>query len=69
MQPKGAEGRRITASRRDFLTYLTVCPFCGEPVGPRFVTREHSDVPPNPPYAASVKCPRCRELYEVVFSE
>ena len=69
MQAKGAEGRRITASRRDFLTYLTVCPFCGEPVGPRFVTREHSDVPPNPPYAASVKCPRCRELYEVGFSE
>jgi hypothetical protein len=33
------------------------------------VTREHSDVPPNPPYAASVRCPRCRETYEVVFTE
>ena len=68
MEAKGAEGRRITASRHYFLTYLTVCPFCGEKVGPRFVTREHADVPPNPPYAASVKCPRCRELYEVVFA-
>jgi uncharacterized protein with PIN domain len=69
MTPSGTLGRRITARRHDFLEYRTVCPFCGEHVGPRFVTREHSDVPPNPPYAASVRCPRCRELYEVVFSE
>ena len=68
MQTKDVEGRRITASRRDFLAYRTLCPFCRQQVGPRYVTREHSDVPPNPPYAASVKCPRCRELYEVVFS-
>jgi uncharacterized protein (UPF0212 family) len=69
MQAKGVEGHRITARRRDFLAYATVCPFCGEHVGPRYVTREHSDVPPNPPYAASVKCPRCGELYEVVFTD
>jgi uncharacterized protein with PIN domain len=69
MQVRGAEGRRITVRRRDFLAYSTVCPFCGGTVGPRFVTREHSDVPPNPPYAASVRCPRCRELYEVVFTD
>ncbi|HEX9270161.1 MAG TPA: hypothetical protein VF998_09980 [Candidatus Limnocylindria bacterium] len=68
MQAKEAEAHRITASRRDFLAYRTVCPFCGERVGPRFVTREHADVPPNPPYAASVRCPRCKELYEVVFT-
>jgi uncharacterized protein with PIN domain len=69
MQTPGVEGRRITARRGDFLAYKTVCPFCGAQVGPRFVTREHADVPPNPPYAASVRCPRCRELYEVVFSD
>ncbi|HUG56384.1 MAG TPA: hypothetical protein VMJ92_04830 [Candidatus Limnocylindrales bacterium] len=62
-----ATKRRIEADRADFLAYRTTCPFCGTVVGPRFVTREHLDVPPDPPYAASVRCPRCRELFEVVF--
>ena len=64
---KDVSARRIEADRRDFLAYRTTCPFCGVTVGPRSVTREHLDVPPNPPYAASVKCPRCAELFEVVF--
>jgi phage terminase large subunit GpA-like protein len=59
--------RRITADRRDLLHYRVKCPFCGEAVGPRFVTREHLDVQPSPPYAATVRCPRCREEFEVVF--
>ncbi len=59
--------RRVEASRADFLKYQTPCPFCGTLVGPRFVTREHLDVPPNPPYAASVRCPACGEGFEVVF--
>ena len=50
-----------------FLDYKTTCPFCGANVGPRSVTREHLDVPPNPPYAATVKCPKCGETFEVVF--
>ncbi len=62
-----ATWRRIEVDRRDFLAYRTSCPFCGATVGPRSVTREHLDVPPDPPYAASVKCPRCGELFEVVF--
>ena len=60
--------RRTRASRADFLDHRTACPFCGQVVGPRFVTREHADVPPNPPYAATVRCPRCREGYEVLFT-
>ena len=59
--------RRITALRQDFLAYRTVCPFCGTAVGPRAVTREHLDVPPDPPYAASVQCPKCAEGFEVLF--
>ena len=51
----------------DFLGYRVHCPFDGTEVGPRFVTREHLDVPPNPPYAATVRCPKDRELFEVVF--
>jgi len=43
------------------------CPYCGAKVGPRSVTREHLDVPPNPPYAATVKCPKCGETFEVLF--
>jgi hypothetical protein len=62
-------GRRITVDRHAFISYATTCPFCGETVGPRFVTREHLDVPPDPPYAATVRCPRCHEEYEVVFSD
>lgn len=62
------ERRRISADRRDFLRYAVVCPFCGETVGPRFVTREHLDIPPDPPYAATVRCPRCKEEFEVVFA-
>ena len=62
------ERRRLHASRSDFLDYKTSCPFCGQEVGPRYVTREHADVPPDPPYAATVRCPRCRESYEVLFT-
>lgn len=64
-----ATERRIRADRRDFLAYRVSCPFCGTAVGPRSATREHLDVPPDPPYAASVRCPKCRELFEVVFSD
>jgi uncharacterized protein with PIN domain len=60
--------RRIRASRADFLEYRINCPYCDASVGPRFVTREHLDVPPNPPYAATVRCPKCREIFEVIFS-
>lgn len=59
--------RRIEADRRVFLDYATACPFCRTNVGPRSVTREHLDVPPNPPYAASVVCPTDKEPFEVVF--
>lgn len=59
--------RRIEAHRADFLAYAVKCPFDGTVVGPRFVTREHADVPPDPPYAATVRCPKDRELFEVVF--
>ena len=62
-----AAGRRINALRQDFLAYRTACPFCGTAVGPRAVTREHLDVPPDPPFAASVRCPRCTEGFEVLF--
>src|SRR5436309_14292016 len=61
------ERRRITVDRRAFNHYEVPCPFCGENVGPRFVTREHLDIPPNPPYAATVRCPRCQEELEVLF--
>ena len=60
--------RRIQAGRAEFLRYEVKCPFDGTVVGPRFVTREHLDVPPNPPYAATVRCPRDKELFEVVFT-
>ena len=61
--------RRVEAERSRFLDYATTCPFCNGNVGPRSVTREHLDVPPNPPYAATVKCPTCGETFEVVFKE
>jgi hypothetical protein len=60
--------RRIEADRIEFMGYRVCCPFDGTEVGPRFVTREHLDIPPNPPYAATVRCPKDRELFEVVFS-
>lgn len=63
----GATERRFEADRRDFLAYRVACPLDGTMLGPRFVTREHLDVPPNPPYAATVQCPKDRELFEVVF--
>ncbi len=63
------ERRRIDVDRPAFLDYEVRCPFCGTPVGPRFVTREHADVPPNPPYAATVRCPKCREVFEVRFTD
>ncbi len=59
--------RRIEADRAAFLSYEVKCPFDGTVVGPRFVTREHLDVPPDPPYAATVRCPTDREQFEVVF--
>ncbi len=61
--------RRIEVDRADFLAYEVACPFDGTKVGPRFATREHLDVPPDPPYAATVRCPRDKELFEVVFRE
>lgn len=59
--------RRVRAPRGDFLGYRTSCPYCGATVGPRQVTREHLDVPPDPPYAASVRCGKCAEGFEVIF--
>ena len=59
----------MEADRHEFLDYGISCPFCGEKVGPRFVTREHLDVPPNPAYAATVRCPRCKEIFEVRFRD
>ncbi len=61
--------RRVEAERADFLAYGVACPFDGTKVGPRFVTREHLDVPPNPPYAATVRCPADKELFEVLFRD
>ena len=65
--PKDVSGRRIDVDRADFIQYRVKCPFDGTVVGPRFVTREHLDVPPNPSYAATVRCPSDREVFEVVF--
>jgi hypothetical protein len=62
-----SDRRRISVRRSEFLDYATACPFCKAKVGPRSVTREHLDVPPNPPYAATVKCPKCGEIFEVIF--
>lgn len=59
--------RRIDVDRQAFIDYQVSCPYCGAKVGPRSVTREHLDVPPNPPYAATVKCPKCGETFEVLF--
>ncbi|MEX2229820.1 MAG: hypothetical protein WEB13_09305 [Dehalococcoidia bacterium] len=59
--------RRIRAARPDFLDYHVACPVCGTKVGPRYVTREHLDVPPDPPYAASVICPQ-QHGFEVLFT-
>jgi len=61
--------RRIAADRHAFLAYTVRCPFCSTEVGPRYVTREHLDVPPDPPYAATVKCPKCKEIFEVLFND
>lgn len=61
--------RRIDADRAAFLRYDVACPFDGVKVGPRYVVREHLDVPPNPPYAATVRCPKDKELFEVIFQE
>jgi ribosomal protein S27E len=61
--------RRTVVDRHAFLAYAVQCPFCGENVGPRFVTREHLDVPPDPPYAATVRCPKCKDIFEVQFSD
>jgi hypothetical protein len=65
--PADTTDRRIEADRVDFFGYKVRCPFDGTVVGPRYVTREHLDVPPAPPYAATVRCPVDRELFEVVF--
>jgi uncharacterized protein with PIN domain len=61
--------RRTNVDRHEFLAYRTRCPFCSAAVGPRYVTREHLDVPPDPPYAATVKCPKCAEIFEVLFTD
>ena len=61
--------RRVTVDRHEFLAYRTQCSFCSAAVGPRYVTREHLDVPPDPPYAATVKCPKCSEIFEVMFTD
>lgn len=65
--PADVAGKRIEADRAAFLAYEVACPFDGTKVGPRFVTREHLDVPPNPPYAATVRCPKDKKEFEVVF--
>lgn len=57
----------MSADRAAFVEYRTTCPACGVTVGPRHVTREHADVPPDPPYAASVVCP-AKHAFEVVFT-
>jgi hypothetical protein len=62
-----ATAPRIEADRAAFLAYQVSCPFDGTKVGPRFVTREHLDVPPNPPYAATVRCPTDKKEFEVIF--
>ena len=59
----------MNVDRHQFLDYAVDCPFCKTKIGPRFVTREHLDVPPNPPYAATVKCPKCGEIFEVYFTD
>ena len=61
--------RATGIDRRAFLAYEIRCPFCAGVVGPRFVTREHLDVPPNPPYAATVRCPSCKDIFEVRFTD
>jgi uncharacterized protein with PIN domain len=61
--------RRVRVDRHQFLEYETKCPFCNASVGPRFVRREHLDVPPDPPYAATVRCPKCSEIFEVMFTD
>ncbi|MEK7860758.1 MAG: hypothetical protein AAB284_05310 [Chloroflexota bacterium] len=65
--PTDTTARRIEADRRAFLDYEVTCPFDGTAIGPRFVTREHLDIPPNPPYAATVRCPKDGEVFEVIF--
>ncbi len=62
-----ATGTRIEAERARFLRYDVACPFDATKVGPRNVTREHLDVPPSPPYAATVRCPADHRLFEVIF--
>ena len=61
------EMRRIEAVRGEFLAYRVSCPDCRTALGPRFVIREHLDVPPDPPYAATVRCATCGMTLEVVF--
>lgn len=65
--PTDVSRRRLQADRSDLLAYRVSCPFCGSAVGPRDVTREHLDIPPDPPYAASVVCPNDRQGFEVIF--
>ena len=60
--------RRVRASRIELIDGKVACPFCGTKVSQRHVTREHADVPPNPPYAASMVCPKDKEQFEVVFT-
>jgi hypothetical protein len=58
---------RLRVARRDFLNYRTTCPKCGAQIGPRQVTRELMDIPPDPPYGAMVRCSSCGTMTYVEF--
>lgn len=60
--------RRLTVDRRDYVNYRVRCPNCGETIGPRQALREFLDVPPDPPYAALVRCPKCQETCYLEFA-
>lgn len=60
--------QRLVVDRREYVNYRLRCPKCGEVIGPRQAIREFLDVPPDPPYAALVRCPKCRELLYLEFT-
>ncbi|OLC57266.1 MAG: hypothetical protein AUH85_03950 [Chloroflexi bacterium 13_1_40CM_4_68_4] len=62
------DARRIKADRRAWINYQVRCPACGETIGPRDAIREYWDIPPDPPYAALVRCPRQGDLVLVEFA-
>jgi phage FluMu protein Com len=63
-EPRG----RIVVERRDYLDYRVKCPRCAGPLGPRYAVRELMDIPPDPPYAAIVRCAKCGEVVFVEFN-